>query len=136
MNGHNNWNVIYSSICFMEQVLSTHTSVSSFDRENDIQFHVVRTGDLSDLNIVFVDEYQLGEASAYEIIKEFSGVEVIVNNGNWNQILFDWRQFADRTGVVVLKVADFMGAINVKDLRKYVTRDEREERSRKRRKSS
>lgn len=136
MNGQNNWNVGYSAICFMEQVLSTHTAVQSFDRKNDIQFSIVRTGELSDLNIVFVEEYHLGEAAAYAIIKEFEGVQMIVNNGNWNHVLLDWRNFADRTGVFVFKMPDFMGALNCDDIRKYITADEREERRRKRRKSS
>ena len=136
MNGHNNWNVGYGAISFMEQVLRSHTSVASFDRTNDIQFEVVRTKGLPDLNVVFVDEYELGEAAAYAIINEFPGVEVIVNNGNWNQILVDWRDFANRTGVTIFKMADFMGAINVEDPRKYVTESERGERRRKRRRSS
>jgi hypothetical protein len=136
MNGSNNWNVGYSSISFMEQVLSTHRAVASFERVNAIQFDIVRTNDLSDLNVVFVNEYHLGEASAYAILNEFDSVEVIVNNGNWNHILVNWREFADRTGVVIFKMTDFMGAINVDDPRDYVTEDEREERRRKRRESS
>jgi len=136
MNGQNNWNVGYSSILFMEQVLTSHSAVASFKRNNDIEFQIVRANGLSELNVVFVDEYYLGEAAAYAIIKEFDGVEVIVNNGTWNLILLDWREFAERTGVVILKVSDFMGAISVEDLRKYVTADEREARRRKRQASS
>ena len=136
MSGSNNWNVGYSAILFMEQVLSTHTSVKSFKRYNDIQFKIERKSDLSELNTVFVDEYHLGEASAYAIIKEFDGLNVIVNNGSWNHILLNWREFAERTGVVVLKMTDFLGALNVADLRQYVTENEREERRRRRRNSS
>lgn len=136
MSGDNNFNVGYGSICFMEQVLTTHTAVASFERQNDIQFLVERRSDLTDLNVVFVDEYELGEAFAYAVINEFDGVNVIVNNGNWNHIILDWRDFAKRTDVAILKVSDFMGAINVNKLEKYVTESEREERRRKRKKSS
>jgi selenocysteine lyase/cysteine desulfurase len=136
MNGQNNWNVGYSSILFMERVLNSHIAVALFERVNDIQFIVERANSLSKINVVFVNEYHLGEAAAYAIIDEFDGVEVIVNNGNWNHILVDWREFADRTGIIILKVSDFIGAINVEDLRKYVTEEEREERRQKRRKSS
>jgi hypothetical protein len=131
-NGQNNWNVGYSSIVFMEQVLNSHTSVASFERINDIQFRIVRAKGLSKLNVVLVAEYHLGEAAAYAIIKEFDGVEVIVNNGVWNHVILDWREFADRTGVIVLEYSDFLGALNVKDLRKYVAPGEREESRRKR----
>lgn len=136
MNGQNNWNVGYSAILFMEQVLSSHTSVRSFTRMNDIQFQIVRSKGHPDLNVVFVDVYEFGEAAAYAIIEEFDGIQVIVNNGSWNHILVDWRKFANRTGVVIFKLSDFMGAINVQDLRNYVTEDERDERRRKRKKSS
>lgn len=136
MSAEFDWNVGFGAICFMEQVLSNHTSVASFQRDKDIQFLVVRRNDLSRLNVVLVDEYELGEAFAYAVIEEFDGVEVIVNNGNWNHIILDWREFAKRTGVVVLKVSDFMGAINANNLEEYVTENERDERRRKRRKSS
>jgi hypothetical protein len=132
MNGQNNWNVGYSAILFMEQLLHSHTKVCSFKRINDIQFLVVRNEGYPELNVVFVDQYELGEATAYAIIEEFSGVEVVVNNGHWNHIVVDWRDFAKRTGVVIFKLSDFLGAINVQDLRKHVTEDERTERRRKR----
>jgi len=130
------WAVGYGSIAFFKQVLSNHTAVASYERSNDIQFDTVRRGSLSDLKIVFVDEYELGEAFAYAIIDEFDGVDVIVNNGNWNHIILDWRDFEKRTGVAILKVADFMGAINHEQLTKCTTERERDERREKRRKSS
>ena len=55
MNDQNNWNVGYSSILFMEQVLSSHRAVASFERVNDIQFIVERANGLSKINVVFVN---------------------------------------------------------------------------------
>jgi hypothetical protein len=74
----------------------------------------------------------LGEAAVYEILQEFSGVTAVVNNGNWNHIALDWRAFAKKTGVAVLLLADFLGALNVEDLVKHTTVAEREERSKRR----
>jgi hypothetical protein len=135
-NGENKWGVSYSSISYLEGVLENHTSVRSYTRINDIQFEIVRTRDLPDVNAVLVDEYVLGEAAVYAILEEFQGLTAVVNNGAWNTIALDWRAFAKQTGVVVLKMADFLGALNVHELSKYTTRDEREERRRTRRQSS
>lgn len=135
-NDEKDWGVGWSAISFFEGVLSNHTAVDSFTRVNDIQFRIVRRRDHPDVNAVLVDDYMLGEATVYAILQEFDDVTAVVNNGTWNHIALDWRDFAKRTGVVVLEMADFLGALNVKELAKYTTRDEREERRRKRKKSS
>lgn len=134
-NGDNDWSVGWGAISFFEGVLSNHTAVDSFTRVNDIQFEI-RRRDHPDVNAVLVDDYMLGEATVYALLEEFNGVTAVVNNGSWNHIALDWRDFAKRTGVVVLEMADFLGALNVKDIAKYTTRDEREARRRKRKKSS
>jgi len=135
-NAENNWGVTWSAISFVERVLSSHTAVDSFTRVNDIQFIIVRRGDHPDVNAVLVDDYMLGEATVYAILEEFDDVTAVVNNGTWNHIALDWRDFAKRTGVVVLEMADFLGALNVKELAKYTTHEEREERRPKRKRSS
>jgi len=135
-NGSNNWNVSWSAIQFLVRVLSNHTSVASFTRVNDIQFEIVRRGDLSGVNAALIDDYMLGEAKVYALLEAFDGITAVVNNGTWNHIAFDWRDFAKRTGVAVFLVSDFLGALNVNDLTKYVTSDERYEERRKHRKSS
>ncbi len=135
-NSENNWGVGWSAISFFERVLSNHTAVDSYTLVDDIQFNIIRRGDHPDVNAVLVEDYMLGEATVYEVLEEFRGVNAIVNNGTWNHLAFDWRDFAKRTGVVVLEMADFLGALNVKELAKYIPRDEREEHRRKRRRSS
>ena len=135
-NGRNSWGVPFSAISFLESVLDNHASVMSFTRTNDIQFIIAREFGRPNVNAVLIDEYVLGEAAAYAILKEFNDVTVIVNNGSWNRVALDWRDFAKRTGVAVFQLRDFMGALNAKDPTKYVTFEEREERDRKRNRSS
>jgi hypothetical protein len=115
MNGKNHWCVGWGAIQFMETVLTTHKSVHSFERIKDIQFLITykrrRTPlnvGLVDLNVVLVDEYELGQAAAYKIIQEFNGVQVIVNNGDWNHIAFDPREFEKTTQVVVVQMKGFV----------------------------
>lgn len=115
-NGENNWGVGWGAISFFEGVLSNHTAVDSFTRKNDVQFEIIRRGGRSTINAVLVDNYMLGEATVYAILEEFDGVNVVVNNGTWTHVAFDWRVFAKRTGVIVLKMSDFLGALNVVDL--------------------
>ena len=117
-------------------MLWAHTAVESFTRVNDIQFEIVRRQGYPDVNTVLLDDYMLGEAKVYEVLQEFSGVTVVVNNGNWNHIALDWRDFGKKTGVAVFLVADFKGALNVEDLFEYTTFAEREERDKRRRRSS
>lgn len=111
-NGNNNWGVGYTEICFFERVLRTHQAVSSFERINDIQFVIERTLGMSGLNVVFVSEYRLGEAFALAVLDEFPDANVIVNNGNWNAVVLDRSEFKANTGVDVLMVKHFMGALN------------------------
>ena len=105
-------------------------AVASFTRVNDIQFKIIRRLGYPDVNAVLVDDYMLGEATVYEVLREFADVTAVVNNGNWNHIAFDWRAFAKNTGVAVLLAKDILGALNVEDLLKYSTLAEREERCR------
>lgn len=135
-NGENNWGVSWAAIEFFQRVLATHTSVESYKRVNHIQFEIVRRGDLSEVNAVLLDCYMLGEAIVYAILEEFENVTAVVNNGSWNHIALDWRKFAEQTGVVVLEMADFLGALNVEQLDRYTTREEREEHRRKYKASS
>jgi len=135
-NGFNNWNVSWSAIQFFGRVLSNHSSVASFTRVNDIQYQIVRRGDLPDVNAMLVDDYMLGEAKVYALLEAFDGVTVVVNNGTWNHIAFDWRDFAKKTGIAVFLISDFLGALNVKDLIKYTTNDEREAERREHKRSS
>jgi hypothetical protein len=111
-NGNNKFNVGYSEIVFFESVLRTHTAVAFFERKDDIRFEIKRNNGMSDLSVVLVSEYMLGESFAYKVLVEFPGVDVIVNNGNWNAVVLDQSVFKSNTGVDVLKINQFLGALN------------------------
>ncbi len=111
-NGDNGWGVKYSEISFFWQALDSHTAVASFERSNDILFDIVRKPPMSALKVAFVSEYRLGEAAAYRAMAEFPGINAIVNNGNWNAIVLDENAFTAQTGVAVIKVRNFLGALN------------------------
>ena len=57
-------------------------AVASFTRVNDIQFKIIRRLGYPDVNAVLVDDYMLGEATVYEVLREFADVTAVVNNGN------------------------------------------------------
>lgn len=135
-NGSNNWGVSFSAISFLEKVLCAHKAVESFARVNDIQFKIVRSSGYPEVNAVLVDDYMLGEATVYAVLREFVGVTAVVNNGSWNHIALDWRAFAKKTDVVVFLVADFLGALNVEYPVKYTTAAESEERRQRSKRSS
>jgi hypothetical protein len=111
-NGSNKFNVAYSEIIFFESVLRSHTAVASFERTDDIRFEIERNKGMSGLSVVLVSEYRLGEAFAYCVIDEFRGIDAIVNNGKWNAVALDQREFKSNTGVEVFKINQFLGALN------------------------
>jgi hypothetical protein len=111
-NGQNSWGVKYSEISFICQALGSHQAVESFSRSQDILFDIVRNPPMPALKVVFVSEYRLGEAVADRAIAEFPGINAIVNNGNWNALALDEKAFEAQTGVVVIKVRNFLGALN------------------------
>ena len=134
-NEHRNeWGVRWASIGFLEKVLRNHSAVVNFSCENEIQFQIERLL-MEPLNVVMLEDYLLGEAKVHAVIDEFDDVDAVVNNGTWNCVAFDWREFEKQTGVVVLGITDFLGALNVENLEEYVTADERAERKRKKRSS-
>lgn len=135
-NGNNDWNVGYGAIRFMEQVLTTHTAVETFERTNDIQFLIRRRKGMTPVNAVLVEQYEFGIASLYAVLQQFRGINVVVNNGNWNQIAFDRNDAFKNTSVIALSMNDFLGALHVDRLDQYVPRSERDARDQERRKTS
>jgi hypothetical protein len=85
-----------------------------YDRVDDIVFDIDRLG-LPPIRAVLVSEYRLGEAAAYRAIKEFQGIQAIVNSGNWNAIVLERNTFRRNNKVEVLSLKHFLGALNDSD---------------------
>ena len=111
-NGSNNWGVNFSEISFFCHVLDNHSAVLSYERSHDILFVIQRRPPTPPLRVLFVSEYRLGDAAAYRALSEFDDVAVIVNNGNWNDIVLNRWEFKRSTGVDVVKLTQFLGALN------------------------
>lgn len=111
-NGSNNFDIGYSEIIFFESVLRSHTAVTSFERIDDIRFEIARNNDRSNLSVVLISEYRLGEAFAFRVLDAFPEIDAIVNSGNWNAVVLDRADFKSNTGVEVLKMTHFLGALN------------------------
>lgn len=111
-NGENSWGVGYSEIMFFSQVLHSHTAVASFTRSKDIVFDIVRLANTSPLRVLLLSEYRLGESAAYKALQDFSDIQVIVNNGNWNAVVLNKIDFKKQTGIHVMEVRNFLGALN------------------------
>jgi hypothetical protein len=111
---------------FIKRVLYSHKAVDRFDEIEPIQFQIFRSDNRSAINMVFVDEYVLGEATCYEVIEKYEGVQVIVNNGSWNQVAVHRGSFFRITDVLVFRIADFIGALHLTKMENYVPVEERE----------
>ena len=84
-NGHNNWDVSYSYITFLEKLLNGHRNISSVVRTDDILFHVKRVKQEDTLKILCLDEYSMSIAAVIRAMDEFPGVSIISVGGNWNK---------------------------------------------------
>lgn len=112
---------------FIQRALYSHKAVESCTVTNNIHYQIKRTDNRSDVNMVFVDEYVLGEATCYEVIEKFENVQVIVNNGTWNHMAVNREDFYQNTNILVFKITDFFGALHLSRMEKYVSPEEREE---------
>lgn len=123
MHQKNEWGVSYSSISFVERALNTHTKVASFERSQDIFFRIKLTDDRT-INMVLVDEYTLGLAAVHRVLDEFPGAEYVVTTANWNAYTREAKQFGNEHEIGIFIIGEFIGALNMKEPKKYVQKDD------------
>lgn len=136
MNGSNEWGVRYSGIRFMEDALEGHSRVASFRRQDDIVFEIYRTGTLSDVIAVLVDRYTIGLADILRAQQEFPSMNCIVTLGNWSSWTAEAKNYGLKNRIGVFNTGEFFGALHWKEIHKYVAPEERERKTKKRRRSS
>ena len=135
-NGSNDWDVAYSGIRFMEDALTGHSRVDSFDRRNEILFEITRTGNLRDVTMVLVDRYTIGLADVLKAKQEFPSMDCIVTLGNWSSWTNEAKEHGLRSRIGVFNTGQFLGALHRKEIHTYVPPDQREGKNQKRRRSS
>jgi len=124
MPKRNDWGVSYSTISFVEQALTNHAKVASFERSKDIVFDIeLESG--RRITMLLLDEYTLGVAAIHEALAEFPGVEYIVTGGNWNAYTREAKEFGRRNDLGVFVIGEFLGALHWSEPKKYYQKDHR-----------
>lgn len=124
-NKRNRWGIELPAIKFVENFLTTHNKVEAFERTRDIQFNITRKQGFAEVKAVITNVYVFGEASFHAVLHEFPGTNAIVNTGQWNTIILDWRAVAQDTDVLIVGISHFFGALNVNRIISYIPPDER-----------
>jgi hypothetical protein len=123
MPAYNTWGVSYSLIRFLEEALTGHKRVSSFQRINDIQF-LIRRFDWSTLNVVVVNEYALGLAAVLRARKEFPGTEYVVTGATWNGYTPEAKKYGQQNDIGIFNLNELFGALHWTNPKQYSKKDD------------
>ena len=127
MNGHNDWDISYATIQFVEQGLKTHTAVESFARHDDIGFDIGRTGGRDPVRVVLVGRYVIGQADVMKAAADFPGMQMIVANGNWCGYTPEAKEYGREQGIGVFEMSEFFGALHRADYLDYAKKNHKGE---------
>ena len=106
----NSWDVSYSSISFVKEVLGGHNKVTNFTRKRDILF-IIKLKNGTTLNMLLVDEYCLGLAAVYRARSEFPEADYIVTCANWNGYTKEAKDYGTINDLGIYNIGEFLGAI-------------------------
>ena len=109
-NGSNNWNVGFSRISWLENVLRSHKNVASFQRHHDIVFDVRRKKG-GDISLLCLDEYVLGLTATTQALAEFPGIDIIFVGGTWNKYTPEAKEYCIDSRVGLYNATELNGAL-------------------------
>ena len=110
MPEYNDWDVIYTTIQFVENVIKSHKNVLNYERKNDINFIITRTqGDTIDM--VLVNRYVLGIADIHGVLEEFPETNCIVTSANWNHYTWEAKEYGLNSKIGIFNTSEFFGAL-------------------------
>lgn len=110
-NGHNEWNVKFSSISFCDRLLQQHSNISFVTRERDILFTFDRKQQGDRLHLLCLNEYTAGMGVVYRARGEFPILNIIYVGGNWNGYTEDAKVYCTGEHVGLFNSTEINGAI-------------------------
>jgi len=121
-NGSNDWDVPFSRISWLEEVLKNHLNVVDVVRHDDIVFEIQRKQGPS-VTLLCLDEYTLGVAAAERVFREFPHVNLIYVGGKWNNYTADAKELCRQRSIGLYNADELNGALRKKDFTTYYQRD-------------
>lgn len=127
MPAHNEWDVSYATIKFVERALATHSAVQSFSRERDILFRIDRTGGRTPVVAVLIGRYVIGQADVMKVMADYPDVDIIFANGNWCGYTEEAKELGLSNGVGVFHMGEFFGALHHSEFVQYTLKNHKGE---------
>lgn len=109
-NGANRWNVSYSRITWLEEVLAAHKNVTHFSRHADIVFDLDRRSG-GPVSLLCLDEYVLGIAGVQRALREFPSVGIIFVGGAWNKYTVEAKRYCLQARIGLYNAKELNGAL-------------------------
>lgn len=102
-NGHNDWDVPFSHIAWLDRLLKQHANTNTVSRGNDILFEVVRKKQEDRLMVLCLKEYTMGFSMVQRARKEFGDLDIIYIGGGWNGYQPEAKEYCldSKTGLYV-----------------------------------
>jgi hypothetical protein len=122
LNGHNNWNVSYSTIVYFESALSAHPKVRSVSRKRDLLFEINLVSE-KQIIVLLVNEYTLGLAAVHRALAEFPSAEFIVTGSNWSSYTRDAKDFGSKSKIGIFQIGEFLAALNSRNPKSFHRKD-------------
>jgi hypothetical protein len=115
----------YTQRQFFREAVVKHDKVQALDEINTQTYRVDRTGDLGEVVVYITNLYSVGYADVIGISSSCPDVNCIVTMSNWNGYTGDAKMHASENKIGLFMFAEFMGALNFKQIWKYKKKDDR-----------
>lgn len=110
-NGSNDWGVPFSSIQFVERILTSHDNVEFWGRDRDILLTINRRKQRDEILLVCIEEYTASLASVRRVVEEFGAVQLIYVGGKWNSVTSEAQQFCDENQIGIYNAGGISPAL-------------------------
>jgi hypothetical protein len=121
-NGSNSYGVTLPQIQFLSRILTHHSHVEDFARENDIQFNLTTTRGLY-LRLICVNEYTCGLLKVLQVQGDFPRTNIVYVGGAWNSYTMQAKEHCIHAEIGLFNATEINGALFHDDYWLYCRRD-------------
>lgn len=115
----------YTQRKFFRETIGNHDKVVALDAINEQTYRLSRTSGLSEVVVYITNLYTVGYADVVDIKSKCRGLNCILTMSNWNGYTSDAKLYAAENRIGLFKFAEFMGALNFKQIWKYAKKEQR-----------
>jgi hypothetical protein len=111
------------SIKFMENVLKSHSKVTSLERISDCYYLIKRSSNLSDIRLLITDVYTIGTADLIEQKNAYPEMNAILTVSSWNGYTKSVKNDAKKERIGIFVPRELLGALNIDEFWNYIKTD-------------